>query len=103
MVLISAWVMEDLRADDDDDDDEVAEGDSRQPLVAMDWEDERDADAIREVENSSKKRQKCACGPEHSDMHTSYTVCSPSEGLPGIGPLAAKLSIDSHRQILSPV
>ena len=52
-------------ADDDDDDDEeedealAAAGGSGMPLSADDEEARRDADAIREVEQSSKKRQKC--------------------------------------------
>ncbi len=52
------------RADDDDDADEVAAG-PREPPTVLDWEAERDAEAIREVETSSKKRQKCARAPVH--------------------------------------
>ena len=49
--------------DDDDDEDEALASSSRRrgPLSIEELEAQRDMEAIREVEQSSKKRQKCAC------------------------------------------
>lgn len=70
--------------DDDDDDDEALEvRGRRQPLSAQDIEAQRDAEAIREVEQSSKKRQKCGLAEIRNMISDLSTVTVPALAKPG--------------------